>query len=297
MYEFTAIVPAYNAEDTLSDTIDSAKRSGASRVIVINDGSTDRTGEIARSLGAEVIETQRQGPQKARMIGLNRAKSEIVMFIDADDQLIPRGVRMAIAKLIDDRSICGVVGKHYLVGANGKVRMNPERPGNVDSHSLLERGYPPGPPAAFVWRRNAVEKSQNLDLKEISSPHAEDYQLVIRASIVGSIASIDEPMCRYRVSGGRSSNAPALMDEDQTNLRAYYGANLGIEFKIWSWNRRKASRYLRRAGARRADGRYLEWFALSLIAASIDPGSVLRAVTRRVDSCRNSNSCEMSTES
>lgn len=81
-----AIIPAYNEEVTIEDVISVIRSSPlVERVIVVSDGSTDRTAEIARLNGAEVIEfDHNKGKGQAMYEGLVSSTSPIIAFFDAD---------------------------------------------------------------------------------------------------------------------------------------------------------------------------------------------------------------------
>jgi glycosyltransferase involved in cell wall biosynthesis len=83
----SVIVPAFNAEKTLKACLASilANRSEYAEIIVVDDRSTDGTGEIARKLGVRVVPNSRlKGPAGARNEGATHASGEILLFIDAD---------------------------------------------------------------------------------------------------------------------------------------------------------------------------------------------------------------------
>ncbi len=83
------IVPAYNAEKTLAECLDALLAQSLPRdryeVIVVDDGSTDRTAEIATRYPVRVVRRARNaGPAAARNRGVREAHGEIVLFTDAD---------------------------------------------------------------------------------------------------------------------------------------------------------------------------------------------------------------------
>lgn len=82
----TAIIPAYNEEQTVADVVNCVKRvDKVERVIVVSDGSTDRTAEIARNCGADVIElAENVGKGGAIKVGVNECRTDIILFLDAD---------------------------------------------------------------------------------------------------------------------------------------------------------------------------------------------------------------------
>ncbi len=84
--KISVIIPAYNEEATIADVIKTVKKvSKLDSIIVVSDGSTDRTVEIARSLGVNVCEMERNiGKGAAIMKGFEKTDSEILLFLDAD---------------------------------------------------------------------------------------------------------------------------------------------------------------------------------------------------------------------
>lgn len=82
----TAVIPAFNEEEKIGTTLRAIKAAGfAERLLVVDDGSTDRTAELARDEGAEVLSLV---PNRGKGGALNEAASHInspiVVFLDAD---------------------------------------------------------------------------------------------------------------------------------------------------------------------------------------------------------------------
>lgn len=84
--KITAIIPAFNEEDHIKDVIKSVeKRKEIDEIIVVDDGSTDATSNIAKKCGIKVIKSsENQGKGHAMKLGASKAKGDIILFIDAD---------------------------------------------------------------------------------------------------------------------------------------------------------------------------------------------------------------------
>lgn len=84
----SVIVPAYNAEETLSECLTALEHQTISRrdyeIIVVNDGSSDRTAEIAQMCNVRLIQQANAGPATARNRGAHVARGDLLLFTDAD---------------------------------------------------------------------------------------------------------------------------------------------------------------------------------------------------------------------
>ena len=87
---FSIIIPARDEESYIGKCLKSIKKikySGKLEVIVVNNGSTDRTAKVAENLGAQVFREDRLGVSYARNLGAKKAKYDYLFFLDADCML------------------------------------------------------------------------------------------------------------------------------------------------------------------------------------------------------------------
>ncbi|GFI40418.1 putative glycosyltransferase EpsJ [Thomasclavelia cocleata] len=90
--EFSIIIPVYNGEQVIEQCVISILNQKFTdfELLIINDGSSDRTGEICelyekRDKRVKYLRQSNKGPSEARNLGLNNARGEYICFIDADD--------------------------------------------------------------------------------------------------------------------------------------------------------------------------------------------------------------------
>jgi glycosyltransferase involved in cell wall biosynthesis len=98
------IVPAYNEEAFLAATLKALHAAAAGvggdyEMIVVDDGSTDRTAEIARELGARVVAVHVRQIAAARNAGARAAGGEVLVFVDADTIVPPAVLAQAVAAI------------------------------------------------------------------------------------------------------------------------------------------------------------------------------------------------------
>jgi glycosyltransferase involved in cell wall biosynthesis len=101
----SCVIPVFNGERYLEEAVDSvlAQSHRPIEVIVVDDGSTDGTSEVAASLGGQVsyVRQENQGPAAARNTGLRMAQGEFVAFLDVDDQWHPEKLERQLGRLRD----------------------------------------------------------------------------------------------------------------------------------------------------------------------------------------------------
>lgn len=111
----SVIIPAYNAERFLGEAIASVRDQSlaASEILVVDDGSSDRTADIACSWGGVVrlLQQQNQGPAAARNLAIGEAHGEFLAFLDADDLMTPDRLQLQIQMLREQPALDLVFGQ------------------------------------------------------------------------------------------------------------------------------------------------------------------------------------------
>ncbi|MBQ3404389.1 MAG: glycosyltransferase family 2 protein [Oscillospiraceae bacterium] len=118
----SVIIPAYNAAGQLHLSVGSVLKQdmGDFELIIINDGSKDNTADMARSMAENdsrivVYNVENGGPASARNRGIEYAKGQYIMFLDADDTLEPDALSQA-ASAIGDSPI--LLTGYYIINSN-----------------------------------------------------------------------------------------------------------------------------------------------------------------------------------
>ena len=195
----SVIIPAYNAEKTIRHCLESVLEQGASvELILADDGSTDGTRHIAKTYGknVQVLVLSHGGVSAARNAGLDAANGEWVMFLDADDALLPGALSEMERHMTGDTdAVCGTIcrGNHNHK-AGGKARTYPA------GHELID--YVLADPTnyltihAWAFRRKKEMPQFNPDLRI-----GEDSDWVLRYLYTARNAVfISFPVYRYTVS-------------------------------------------------------------------------------------------------
>jgi len=88
--KISIVIPAYNEEKYIASTIECFLKMAYHplEVIVVDDGSTDRTAEIARQFPVKVIRIEHSGPAKAKNVGIKEAVGDLIVIHDANDMII-----------------------------------------------------------------------------------------------------------------------------------------------------------------------------------------------------------------
>lgn len=99
--KISVIIPAYNAKRFIAEAIDSVLNQTfpAHEIIVVDDGSTDGTGEFVKERYGDkvkIIRQENKGVSAARNTGIREATGNILQFLDADDLLLPNKFKVQL---------------------------------------------------------------------------------------------------------------------------------------------------------------------------------------------------------
>jgi glycosyltransferase involved in cell wall biosynthesis len=110
--KYSFIIPAFNEEKLIERTLKALREAavelkGGFEIVVVDDASTDRTGVIAREIGARVIEVKKRQIGPVRNAGAAVAVGEVFVFVDADT-IVPRATLLDVERALEDPKV--VVG-------------------------------------------------------------------------------------------------------------------------------------------------------------------------------------------
>ena len=114
----STVVPVYNGERFLASALDSALAQNYPRheVIVVDDGSTDATAEVARGYpDVRYMRQENGGPAAARNTGIEAAAGELICNLDADDVMVPGRIARQVGYLSGRPAIGCVLGRQELL--------------------------------------------------------------------------------------------------------------------------------------------------------------------------------------
>lgn len=203
MILISVLLPVYNAESTVAETIDSILCQTFSdfEFIIINDASTDHTEEIILSYKDPRIKYYKNSKNQGIVYTLNRgidlANGKYIARMDADDIALPSRFGTQVNVMERDSSIV-VCGTGIETFGNVKKSNRIFFPEQSDElRDLLVRSSCFAHPTVFIRRK--VLADHNLYYKS-EYRHAEDYKLWIDLSAHGNFYNIHEILLRYRMS-------------------------------------------------------------------------------------------------
>lgn len=218
----SVVIPAYNAEEFLSETIKSvhAQTLPVAEIVVVDDGSSDRTAAIAQGLGAVVVRQPNGGLSAARNTGIRAAGQPWIAFLDADDLWEPEKLERQWAAvrlcpevglvLCDTRSFADqrVVCQSFLADPKTRYELAEKIRVSADvsyfpqiTENFFLARIPFFSPTVLVRRDLLLSAGlfdENLRCKE-------DMECFLRVLAHDPLAIVERPLMRYRLHRGSLS--------------------------------------------------------------------------------------------
>lgn len=315
----SVVIAAYNAGPWIAATLQSvaAQTHAADEVIVVDDGSTDATAEIAAAHGAHVISIPNSGVSAARNRGIDEARNDWIALLDADDLWRADKLARQVEAIVAAPQAVVISSDHYQFAEDGRLL----RPSLLDARRdrfmrLAPREVAPAIyrltdmgcglirlgqalfPSTWLLHRDLTRRIGGFDP---ALRRCEDYEFLLRMLAHGDLLVVDEPLMGYRVqSNGLSRNAEAMAqglidigerlvahpERYAPGAAATFASRMRealverAAFLLKRGESRQARALLARAGVIRRDPR---WLAMTL-ATRLPPGSIaaMSAVRRRL---------------
>ncbi|MBS0319189.1 MAG: glycosyltransferase family 2 protein [Proteobacteria bacterium] len=203
MNGISVVVPVYNGAAFLDEALASvaAQTLAAAEIVVVDDGSTDGSADVAaRHAGVRIVQQENAGCATARNRGVAEARHPVIAFLDHDDIWHPE--RLARAKaVLDADATCGFVAcaqRNFLTPGLG------ERPAWV-APAMLEHPQHGFATNALMVRRAVFDLVGTFDR---AREPMDDSDWLCRALDAGiRYVHLDEPLVHRRIHGGNQTGA------------------------------------------------------------------------------------------
>jgi glycosyltransferase involved in cell wall biosynthesis len=207
----SVVIACYNGERYLRETIESALAQSHSRVevIVVDDGSTDGSAEIAQTFPVRYIHQENRGLTETRNLGTRMSQGDYVVFLDADDRLRPEAIETGL-RVIAERPECAMtVGDHLFISSDGSHLSDSRKACLQSSHyeELLKSNFIEMI-SSVLFRRSVLLEIGGFDP---TLRVAEDYDLYLRIARVYPICCHSALTAEYRLHQTNVSRNSELM--------------------------------------------------------------------------------------
>jgi glycosyltransferase involved in cell wall biosynthesis len=216
----SVIIPCYNQSKFLAEAIQSVLDQTYPNVeiIAIDDGSTDNIEEVIQAFPQiAFIKQKNQGAAIARNKGIEASRGSYLVFLDADDRLLPNALELGVHYLHKNPSCAFVTGGVKLIDSFGNFLKIPKQAKIEKDHfkTLLATNYI-WTPGVVTYRKSIFDLTKGFDPEAGGSA---DYELNIRIARQCEIASHGEIILEYRVHGSNMSKNLAYMLKSGVSVR------------------------------------------------------------------------------
>jgi len=217
----SVVIPCFNQGGFLADAIDSVLgQTHRAEVIVVDDGSTDNTLAVVKNYaGVVLIQQRNQGAAVARTSGLRQSRADFVVFLDADDRLLPDAVATGLEYLSMHRDWAFVTGHARLIDVDGSVIGTPAQDhGTGSSYVELLRANHVWAPGAVMYRRSVL---QTVGAFSTWARGSADYELNIRIARSFAFGCHHQVVLEYRRHGANMSTDIGYMLQSAVTVRRF----------------------------------------------------------------------------
>lgn len=212
----SVVIPCFNAARYLPEAIESvlAQTHPGREIILVDDGSTDGTPEVARRFGDRLTyhRQENRGAAAARNRGMEMARGDLIAFLDADDVWFPRKLELQLLLLSRRPALGAVYSDCYSIDGEGRItgfylKRRPSRRRSA-AEEIFIRDFIPN--STLVFRRAALSA---VGPSDPAVRLEEDVDFKIRLAERFPIGRVPLPLAGWRQHPGNKSLAVARIQE------------------------------------------------------------------------------------
>ncbi len=231
MVKVSVIIPAYNGDRYLAAAIDSilAQTYRDLEIIVVDDGSTDNTPQVAQQYGTAVqyVSQANQGVAASRNLGMAKARGDYIAFLDQDDVFLPHKLADQVALLEQDDNL-GIVNSGWqITDQQGKVKaaVQPwQQIPDLTAANLII--WKPVFLGAMLFRRSWLERVSGFDTSLEQTP---DVDLVMRLAMLDCPAAwLEQTTVQYRQHEANASKNTLLQAQELNQITSRFFAQSSL---------------------------------------------------------------------
>ncbi len=212
------VIPCYNQARFLGEAVESvlAQTHPHFEIVVVDDGSSDNTSEVAaRYPKVSLIRQKNQGLSNARNAGLRQSKGDFIVFLDADDRLLPKALEIGLKHLVAHPEWAFVSGRCALIASDGSPLHSVEQPYFEKDHyaEMLRDNYI-WPPSVVLYRRTVFDTVPGFDTSLSGSA---DYGIYLQIAGRFPVGCHPHVISEYRQHTTNMSQNFGLMLKDALN--------------------------------------------------------------------------------
>jgi len=190
----TVVIPTYNRREIVQEAIQSVLQQTYRdfELIVVDDGSSDGTGEVVCKFpSVRYIYQKNRGVSAARNRGIGEGRGELIAFLDSDDLWMPQKLAVQVA-FMEDHPEVQICQTEEIWMRNG-VRVNPRNHHRKPSGDIFARSLELClvSPSAVMVRRGLFERMDGFDE---ALPACEDYDLWLRVAAEEAVLLLAKPL-------------------------------------------------------------------------------------------------------